>query len=180
MSAALLLTGGLILLVAGIGHLVAPGSTASLVVAHGLLRPGWAATVSRVLPVVEIVLGVGLLYVVATGSPGLQRALGSVALVLFAALAAYAHLAWRARPARPPLCACGVAESPLGPWVTARALLLAVFSGVGAWSAGHQVLLGRPPGELVIVGCATITLTLVLLYLPASRALLEPVTIGRA
>lgn len=180
MSAALLLTGALVLLVSGAGHLRAPRTTSALMQDHAVLPTRYAASVTVTLIAVEILLGAGLVLSVILGAAGAQQALGLGAAVLFGVLAAYAHQAWRTRPHDGQLCACGIAESPLGPSVTGRALLLALISAVGALSVGSTALLGRSWAELAVVGCAATSLTVLLILLPAARALGPRVPVGGA
>ncbi|MBA2695500.1 MAG: MauE/DoxX family redox-associated membrane protein [Ornithinimicrobium sp.] len=182
MSAALLLTGAVLLLVPGLAHLWSQRSTAALMLAHGVLPSGWERPVTAVLTMLEIGLGAALLLSVAAGETGAQRGLGLVAAALFATLAGYAHRAWRATAStrHVPLCACGVAESPLGPWVTGRALLLALLSGVGALSTGGGAPVDRPWSEMVVLGSAAVTLSVLMLLLPAARTLPGRLPVGRA
>lgn len=182
MSPALLLTGAVLLLVPGLGHLSAQRSTAALLRAHGVVPGRWAGPLTVVLTVVEIVLGAALLLSVLAGASGAQQALGLTAAVLFAGLAGYAHQAWRATAgARDvPLCACGVAESPLGPWVTGRALLLALLCVLAALSAGGVAPADRPWAELFVLGCAAVTLSVLLLLLPAARSVPGRLALGGA
>lgn len=180
MSAALLLTGALVLLVSGVGHLRGPRATSALIGAHGVLPARYAASLTVILVVVEIALGAALVLAVTLGSTGAQRALGLGAVAVFAVLAGYAHTAWRARPHDAQLCACGVAESPLGPAVTGRAVLLALVSAGGALSVGGTSLLGRPWDELVVLACAVTSLTVLLILLPAARAVGPRVPVGGA
>lgn len=178
MSPALLATGALVLLVSGIGHLRTVGPTSAMVVSHQVVPPRLAGPVSVLLLLVELVLGAGLLVAVLLGTAGAQRGLGLVCAGVFVALAGYAHLAWREQHGAPALCACGVGESPLGPWVSARALLLGGITALGALSAGGPGLADRAWTEVVILVCATTTLALVTVFLPAARALPAPATIG--
>ncbi len=180
MSAALLLTGALVLLVSGVGHLRAPRATSALIGAHAVLPTRYAASLTVVLIAVEIALGATLAVSVTLGSTLAQRTLGLGAGAVFAVLAGYAHTAWRTRPHDATLCACGVAESPLGPAVTGRAVLLALVSAVGAVSVGGKSLLGRPWDELVIVACSVTSLTVMLILLPAARAVRPRVPVGGA
>ncbi len=180
MSAALLLTGALVLLVTGIGHLRGTRATSALIGAHGVLPTRYAGSVTVLLTIVEIALGSALALSVMLGAADAQRTLGMGAVAVFVVLAGYAHTAWRTRPHDAPLCACGVAESPLGPAVTGRAVLLALVSAVGAVSIGGTSLLGRSWDELVVVACAVTSLTVVLVLLPAARAVGPRVPVGGA
>lgn len=182
MSPALLLTAAMLLLMPGLAHLRSPHSTAALMRAHGVLPSDWERPVTAVLTMLEIVLGSALLLSVLAGAAGAQRSLGLVAAAVFATLAGYAHRAWRAtaQTRDVPLCACGVAESPLGPWVTGRALLLALLSGVGALSVAGAAPTDRPWSELVVLGCTAVTLSVLTLLLPAARSLPGRLPVGRA
>lgn len=182
MSVALLLVGAVLLLVPGLAHLRSQASTAELMRAHGVLPSGWERPATAVLTMLEIGLGAALLLSVAVGATGAQQSLGLVSAALFATLAGYAHRAWRttAHTQDVPLCACGIAESPLGPWVTGRALLLALLSGLGALSTGGVAPVDRPLTELVVLASAAVTLSVLLLLLPTARTLPGRLPVGRA
>jgi hypothetical protein len=180
MSPALLVTAAVVLLVSGVAHVLRHASTRAFVLTHDVL-PRWSAgPVVALLTACELLLGVGLLAAVLLGRAAPQEMLGLGAAALFLALAGYAHLAWRVRPETAPPCACGVGETPMGPWVTLRAVLLAGLTAAGALSVGDGAVAGRPWSEVVILLCATLALSSALTYLPAARALLAPLTLRRS
>lgn len=170
MSPALLAVAALVLLATGWAHLRHPSRTGAQVGAHGVLPPSGARVAAALLGPVEVALGGGLLLAVLLGHAGGQVVLGIGAAVLFAALALYAHTAHRRRPGHPLPCACGVAESPLGPWVTARAVMLALVTTSGVLTTGGPTPGQRPGEELVVLACAAVALAVVLTYLPLARA----------
>lgn len=180
MSPALLATAAVVLAASGLAHAATHGSTRRAVVAHGVLGARWAGPVVVLLAAVELLLGAGLLAAVLLGDAPVQRGLGLTAAALFLLLAGYAHAAWRARPGAAPPCACGVGESPLGPWVTLRAVLLGLLALGGAVAVEAAGVAGRPWHEVVVLVSATTALSVGLTYLPAARALSAPLVLGRA
>lgn len=169
MSEALIAVAALSLLLAGLAHTRAPDPLRKTLARHAVLPGSLQAPVAASLVLVEIALGAGLLVGLSLAH-NLVRGLSLAAALLFAAMAGYVHIAARRAPATALPCGCGFGEAPLGLWMTVRAGLLAVLSGLGALTTDVSALQRRPAPELVIMLAATVALTIAITALPAARA----------
>jgi hypothetical protein len=141
MLAWLAVVGGWTLLLAGAAHLYRPGGLRSAVRSHGLLPTGVASLVSGVVPVVEVVTGVAVLWAAATGALWWPVATaGGGALTAVYGL----YLAVLVRRGVAGDCGCGPVPDDVGRFTVARAAVLAVGL-VGSAVAG-------PSGLAALVG----------------------------
>lgn len=148
MTTYLALVGGWTLLVAGVGHLLRPGTLHWHLRGHDLLAPAAARAAVRVLPVLETVLGAGLLGAFLSPGAVLWRPLTAAAAALTTGYGCYL-LALRRRGFAG-ACGCGPAYGDVGPYTIARALVLAGGTGMSSLvdpgaSAALVASTGRPP-----------------------------------
>lgn len=177
MSAALLACCALVLLASAFGHLRGYGAFARGIAAHGVLPTRLHRAVATAVPAVEIVLGVAAAAGAGIGNLPLASAAALGCTLLFGLMAAYVHRARRTAPTGTP-CACGIGEAPLGLWVTARAVTLAVAAAIAAVSAAWALgagapawgFTGRPTHETLVMGCAALALAIGIGLLPAARS----------
>lgn len=170
MTDALLVAVAGVLIASGVAHAAHFGRSRAGVHDHRLVPAGLAGPLVAALLATEMVLGVGTLFAVVTGSSA-QLVWGLLCAVVFVAFTAYVHLAWLRRTRRDVMCACGVGEAPLGLWVTLRSGLLAVMALSGAVFASSDVgWLDRPTFEVTILVSAALALSIAVTLLPAARA----------
>lgn len=189
MSAALLACCALVLLASGWAHARHPRALADGLAAHRLVPEGLRTPLARVLTGGELLLGVAGLFAAVTGMLPVAVVVATATALLFWAMTAYLLVARRSAPSGVP-CACGLGDAPLGPWVTARAIALALLATVVGASAGLAVaagasgwgFVGRPVDQVVILCCAALTLAIGLGLLPAARRDLDslPLATGGA
>lgn len=180
MSAALLAVGAVVLVFSGAAHLRDRAALGVVMARHRVLPAGLRRLTSAALPVLQLALGLALLVTIGAGASGASFALGLGAAALFLAFALYLHRASRAPGAAGMPCGCGVGEAPLGVWVVARALLLAVLSGAGA--IGGVTMTENPLAgagsagadgavRVVVSAAAVLALVVAISVLPAARAM---------
>ncbi len=102
------------LIVAGIGKLADLDGFAEALRAHGLIAGPLIQVVSFVLPFVEVLIGAGVVWGLASGSP--VRRLVPPLVAVFLAFVLYA--AWLSinPPPRPAPCGCGISAVPVENW----------------------------------------------------------------
>lgn len=177
MTAALIMTPAIVLLLAGVSHLTKFSATANSVARHRLIQPRFTIIAVAGLALVESAVGGGTVAAVLMQS-STQRRWAFACVVVLVSLSAYAHLA-AVRQADPDLpCACGMGEAPLGMWATLRPAMLAVLAALGGLLVpATDGWLQRPLHEQAIVICAGLSLSITMTLLPATRA---PLPTGRA
>ncbi len=177
MSAALLACCALVLLASAWSHVRDPRALIAGLGAHGLVPVRLRTPMARVLTATELALGVAGLAAALTGLLVVAVVAAAACTLLFLAMSGYLLAARRSAPAGVP-CACGLGDAPLGPWVTARALILAGLAAVVAGSAavalasadaGAWGLAGRPVDEAVVLVCAALALAIAVALLPVAR-----------
>lgn len=190
----------LVLLATGVAHLRDKGVLRSALAAHDVLPHGLQRAVTAVLGPVELVLGAGLVAVVALGAGGASaagtgggassvlatdptRLLALVAALLTAGFTAYLLVVVRRTGGEEEIpCGCGLGTTPVGPWAVVRAALLtglaglAVVGGAPGWTGsdlplGGATHLATPVwAQAVLVVAAGLTLAVATAALPAARA----------
>ncbi|GGK58134.1 MauE/DoxX family redox-associated membrane protein [Ornithinimicrobium pekingense] len=177
LSPALLAAVGLVLAVAGVGHVRAPAELRSGLHAHGVLPGATHRAVALLLGPAELALGLAVLVVAAAGPvPGTALATGGAAAALLLALTAYLRrvLAVSRSAGRPVPCACGLGEAPVGPSTVARAAILTLMATVGGLTANGWSAPAAPLPEVLVVLAAALVLAVGTSLLPAARAVPEP------
>jgi len=178
MSSAFLLAIAGVLVASGVAHLMHFARSRAAVVDQHVVPAHLASLVVSGVVVLELVLGVGTLTAVLTGSSG-QRIFALMCAALFVAFAGYTHLAWLRRTDRDVLCACGVGEAPLGFWVTLRSWLLAGLAICAAvFASASTAWFERPAFEQIVMACAALSLSIAVTLLPTARAPLTTVRAG--
>ena len=161
-----------VLVIAVAERIAAPRALPAALIAHRVVPHRAAWTLALVVTAVEAVLAALLLAgLVVSGPPSFVLA-GAVAL-----FAAYGGYAWYVTTSgRGGPCGCGIAEIPMGPWVSGRAFVLAALALLGAAAPGTVPPLTAFDSRLVVVLLAAATIATLLWHLPAAMARPEEVT----
>lgn len=125
---------------------------------HGILAPALGTAVAIVLPVIELVVGVGLVVSVASPEPRAMRTpLLGVTLTLLISFAVYTAKAVRAGVSAP--CGCGRSDEPMGLATMVRQAVIGLAVGV---CGALTFAVGERPFTVTVLD-AVITLTAVAL-----------------
>lgn len=159
---------GLVLVVAGTGHLRRPVDLRTGLARHGVV-PGWALHPVRWgLPPLELALGLLVLLAAVGTVPAAWPALATA--LLSATFTAYLWTVLRRHPGEEVPCACGLGSTPVTGTSVARAALLALFAVTGGLTADAWAIADRPWYEVLVAVSAAAVLALATAALPATRA----------
>jgi hypothetical protein len=160
-----------VLVIAVVERIAAPRALPAALMAHRVVPRRAARTVAAMVTAAEAVLAALLLAgLVASGPPPLVLA---GAVVLFATYGGYAWYVTTSGRGGP--CGCGIAEVPMGPWVSGRAFVLAALALLGAAVPGTVPPLTAFDSRLVVVLLAAATIATLLWHLPAAMTRPEEV-----
>ncbi len=160
-----------VLVIAVAERVVAFRALPAALIAHGVVPRHAARAVAVVVTAVEAVLAALLLAGLVVSGPSSFVLAGAAAL-----FAAYGGYAWYVTTSgRGGPCGCGIAEVPMGPWVTGRAFVLAALALLGAAVPGKVAPLTAFDPRLVAVLLAAATIAILLWRLPAAMARPEEV-----
>jgi hypothetical protein len=172
-----ILATSLILGAAGAEHVARQSKLRSRMRTHGVLGPRAVGVVSTVLPVLELLGGLGAVwFVVTSGRFGIIASL-VVQTALYWLFAGYLVLVVRAGNAGLP-CGCGVAEAPAGGSAIVRAIALGVVSCSSAASLitfGLDSVSIRANAQGLLAITASLSISVLLTILPSARRI-EPTT----
>ena len=133
-----LLVAGVFFTYTGTSKVVDASAFARLVESHGLLPRSMAGLVSFVLPIGEILLGLGAVLGVATRSQALH-VWAWLSAIVFLVFAGYTGLLWLRPPPNPTPCGCGFSSRVVEDWSLPlfRNLLGALFLALCALGLRH-------------------------------------------